>query len=243
MPLKAWLDGEQPDLQQLAALFADGDVRVVRDDESGAYYLTAAGLDGAHEDDRVYATVETLIKWINGAARTVASDFKPVTYAGRYTTANGDQVIQPAGAHLTIRGGFPAGAVVRGSDGQLKPDPPSPAVARVALAASNSRVDKVLGFMASDLDWLNLYKVYELVRDDETKPASIAKMGWASENKQSAFRVSANDPEVSGDDARHAVSQGDPKRTMTLAEGQAFIIDLLEKWLKWLENPYPPPNA
>ncbi|ASL14685.1 hypothetical protein [Mycobacterium intracellulare] len=50
MPLKVWLAGEQLDLQRLAALFSDGDVRVVPDnDEDGRYYLTAVGLDQAHE--------------------------------------------------------------------------------------------------------------------------------------------------------------------------------------------------
>jgi hypothetical protein len=31
--------------------------------------------------------------------------------------------------------------------------------------------------MATDLTWVNLFKVYELVRDDETKPASNRQDG------------------------------------------------------------------
>src|SRR6516164_5458220 len=105
--------------------------------EDGAYYLTAADLDGAHEDDSVYVTVETLLRRINGAARLETPDFQPVTYARRYTTANGDQVIQPAAAELTLRVGFAAVAVVNGSNGEPQPSPLPPAVTHVALAASN----------------------------------------------------------------------------------------------------------
>jgi hypothetical protein len=185
--------------------------------------LTATDLEGAHEDDRVYVTVETLLRRINGAARIQTSDYQPVTYVRRYTTANGDQVIQPAAAELRVRVGFAAEGVVHGPDGAPQPAPPSPAATHTALAASNSRADKVLTRMGGNLNW----------RDDETKPASIVGMGWASENEQSVFRASANRPDVSGDDARHAVSPNTalPSRTMTLARGQAFIADLVEKWL------------
>jgi hypothetical protein len=83
MPLKVWLAGEQLDLQRLAALFSDGDVRVVRDDdEGGRYYLTAVGLDQAHEENRVYPTVQLLLGWINGAAKVETPDFDNVTSPG-----------------------------------------------------------------------------------------------------------------------------------------------------------------
>lgn len=93
--------------------------------------------------------------------------------------------------------------------------------------------------MAGDLDWFNLFKIYELIRDDPAKPSPIAGMGWATENQQSAFRSSANRPDVSGDHARHAVSPNTtlPRRTMTLADGQAFITDLAGKWLTWKAAP------
>ncbi|MFN3005706.1 hypothetical protein [Mycolicibacterium wolinskyi] len=242
MPIKAWLDGEQPDLQRLAVLFADGDVRVLRDEASGTYYLTAMELNSAHEADRVYVTVEALLNRINGSARTLTSDFRPVRYARRYTTDDGE-VIQPAAFQLTLRVGISASAVVRGPDGEPLPTSPPPAPTHLALAASDVTVDRVLARMAGDLDWFNLFKVYELVRDDPAKPSSIAGMGWATENQQSAFRSSANRPDVSGDDARHAVSPNTtpPRRTMTLAEGETWIRNLVSKWLAWKAGPTPNP--
>jgi hypothetical protein len=241
MPLKVWLDGEQLDLQRLALLFSEGDVRVVRDtDAGGRYYLTAAGLDDAHDDDRVYPTVEMLLKWINGAAKLEPPDFHSVTYGGRYTTGNGDQVIQPAGAVLTIRGGFPAAAVVHGPDGEPKPSPPPPAVARVALAAIDSQVSTVLSLMAGDRNWDDLWKVYETIRDAVGGTAALVdQLQWITEDQKEAFKESANNPDVSGDDARHAIASRStpPTHTMTLREGQTFINALAAKWMERVANP------
>ncbi|OBF98897.1 hypothetical protein [Mycolicibacter sinensis] len=241
MSLNAWLDGEQPDFERLAVLFADGDVRIVRDDERDAYYLTAAELDSADDED-VYFTIEALLKRINGSARTLTPDFQPVRYARKYTT-NGGIVIQPATVQLKIRVSLTVSAVVRGPDGEPQPTSPPPGATHLALAASDGTVDEVLARMAGDLDWFNLFKVYELVRDDSTKPSSIAGMGWATENEQSAFRASANRPDISGEDARHAVSPNTkrPKRTMNLAEGQAWVCNLVSNWLAW--KAAPPPGA
>jgi hypothetical protein len=238
MPLKVWLAGEQLDLQRLAALFSDGDVRVVPDnDEDGRYYLTAVGLDQAHEENRVYPTVQLLLGWINGAAKVETPDFDDVTYAGRYTTANGDQVIQPTAAVLRLRVGMTATAVVRGPDGEVKPSPQPPAVTRVALAASNDQVAKVLTLMAGDRNWDDLWKVYETIRKAVGGTnALVNQLQWITEGDKEAFRESANNPDVSGDDARHAIptSPTPPTRTMTIDEGRAFINDLIAKWTDWV---------
>lgn len=238
MPLKVWLDGDRLDLQRLAALFSEGDVRVVRNnDEDGRYYLTAVGLDQAHEEDRVHPKVQLLLGWINGAAKVETPGFGNVTYARRYTTANGDQVVEPAGAVVRLRLGVTATAVVRGPDGEVKPSQPPPAATRVALAASNDQVAKVLTLTAGDRNWDGLWKVYETIRKDAGGTnALVNQLQWITEGDKEAFRESANNPDVSGDDARHAIptSPIPSSRTMTIDEGRAFINDLIAKWTDWV---------
>jgi hypothetical protein len=43
MTNKAWLEGHEFDLEDLADQLAAGDVRVVRDETENAYYLTSPG--------------------------------------------------------------------------------------------------------------------------------------------------------------------------------------------------------
>lgn len=242
MPLKAWLDGEQPDLQRLAQLYATGGPKVLRDDECGRHYLTAAELDRAHHDDRVFDVIQILLSSMNGAAKLETPDFKSVAYARRYTTTSGDQVIQPRTAVVAIRGGSPD-VVVSGPDGKPIPQPPPRAVARVALAASNPTVRNVLRALACEQDWYDLWKVYETIRDSvgngdkkRGSDALVNQLKWITEAEEGAFRESANNPDISGEAARHAIptSPKPPTNTMTMAEGQAFVNGLVQKWFESL---------
>ncbi len=120
---------------------------------------------------------------------------------------------------------------------------------RPPLAQSNASVDRVLGLLARDRNWWNLWKVYETIRNavrDAVRgtAALTSRLQWVTETDVEAFRESANNPDVSGDAARHAIPTRptSPTQTMTLPEGQAFINDLVAKWRDWVANPYPPPN-
>jgi hypothetical protein len=50
--VKAWLEGHQCDLQDLAELLSSGDVRVVREDDS--YYLTSPKIDNPPQGATFY---------------------------------------------------------------------------------------------------------------------------------------------------------------------------------------------
>jgi hypothetical protein len=74
-------------------------------------------------------------------------------------------------------------------------------------------------------------KVFEIVRDS-VKPNTLDKVGLASADDLSAFGASANRPDVSGAEARHArMSGGLPKHHMSLPEGRQFISDLVRAWI------------
>jgi hypothetical protein len=79
-------------------------------------------------------------------------------------------------------------------------------------------------------NWINLYKVYEIVQNDAGKK----KIQQWTKNKISLFTHTANSQRAIGDDARHGVDDNDPpKEPMPLSEAKALIMTLLEKWLLW----------
>jgi hypothetical protein len=93
--------------------------------------------------------------------------------------------------------------------------------------------DVLLILGKGDLDWYDLYKVFEIVREDVGDEKEIIANGWATKSSLSAFRVSANHPGVSGEAARHArMRRGSAKRTMAISQGRAFISDLARLWMK-----------
>lgn len=232
MTTKAWLEGRQFDLADLAKLLGSGDVRVEHDDNEDAYYLTALEIDNPAETNRFDIPAQRLLIRINGLGRVRSADFRPVTLSGKYTNADGDHVFVAA-ATMEARARLTATAVVLGPDGQPKPDPPSPWPSRFALTTTHPEVAEVLDIMgrAQPLGWVELYKVHEIIRDT-IQSKKIHELGWADKGDDSAFTASANRADVSGDHARHARNSGlPPTRTMSIVEGRSYISDLVTKWL------------
>lgn len=238
MTVKAWLEGHQFDLEDLAQLLATGDVRVVQDTDEDGYYLTAPEIDKPPETNRFDIPAERLIVRANGLGRAKSADFRPVKFSGKCTTPDGRN-LHFAAANLESRARITATSVGIGADGQPLPDSPSPWPNRFALATTHPDVAEVLDIMGSPepLGFVELFKVHEIIVDS-IKPKKIHKLGWATKSDDSAFTGSANRPDVSGRAARHARLPGlPPKRTMTLAEGRSYVSGLVTKWLDSLANP------
>ena len=86
-----------------------------------------------------------------------------------------------------------------------------------------------------DRNWINLYKIYEIVDKDAGKIKKIHRIEqWITKKKISDFKQTANSKRAIGDDARHGVDDNDPpKEPMSLSEAKALIMTLLQKWLQW----------
>jgi hypothetical protein len=233
MTSKAWLEGHQFDLQDLAELLAAGDVRIVRDETENAYYLSAPEIDNPPEAGRFDKPAKRLIVRVNGVGRAKSADFRPVKLSGKYTDSNGNEhlFVGAAPAELRIRGS--AAGVVLGPHGQPTPNPPSPWPDRFALAGTNSAVAEALEFMGQPkpLEWVDLRKVFEIIRE-EIKPDTVVTLIWTTQADVDSFKESAAHPAVSGRDAVHARRREQPQhRKMSLAEGRSYVSDLVTKWL------------
>ncbi|MGW6791880.1 hypothetical protein [Streptomyces chartreusis] len=96
---------------------------------------------------------------------------------------------------------------------------------------------EILGMPSVSLTWIDLYKVYEIVRDSAGSEQALKAKTWVPDGELSAFKASANRPDVSGSGARHArMGGGPPKLTMTLAEGEDFIRRLVVAWWNSLSS-------
>jgi hypothetical protein len=235
--VRAWLEGDTPDLRSLAKLLGEGDVHVIRDADEDRYYLTAPAIDNPAEPGRFDKAAEALLRRINGMARVRDSSYRPVKLTGKYSDGDTAHVFAELG--LQVRPQLTVTAVVVGPDGKPQPDPPSPWPGRLALAESNSDVSDVLDLLnrSKPPNWDELFKVHEIIQDSIN--GSIPKMGWASQADDDAFGPSANRRDVSGKDARHARKEKrpPPKRTMTIEDGRRYIIEIVAKWLDWLGGP------
>jgi hypothetical protein len=90
MLIKARLKGHEFDLLTLAELFREGDPAVAGDHED--YYLSFTAPDRLLDDgSRLYDAASVLLRRVNGVARTLSSDFRPVALTGRFSDEAGRQ--------------------------------------------------------------------------------------------------------------------------------------------------------
>jgi hypothetical protein len=232
--IKARLKGHDFDLFTLAELFREGDPAVASDAEG--HYLSFAAPNGLFDDgSRLYEAVSLLLHRVNGVARACMSDFRPVGLVGRFDDETGRQaaVVLAETAEARARA-FPAAVMV---DGQQPPMTSPPGPGYVQLAAVHPDVAEVLEILGkADLapNWADLFKVFEIVNNNVT---GLRKRGWITSEEIRAFTASANRPDISGADARHARMSGDPpKRTMTLIEARQMIGALVTGWLDSLSS-------
>ena len=108
----------------------------------------------------------------------------------------------------------------------------SPDVSQFILLGLNDiTAAKALRLFSRDLDWITLYKIYEVIEKDLTKCRMVSN-GWATKDEIKAFKGSANHPSVSGDDSRHSVLRGPtPQLQLHLADARHLIKRILRQWL------------
>lgn len=234
MLVKARLKGHEFDLLTLAELFREGEPAVATDDEG--YYLSFSVPDelfryvgGLHD------AASVLLRRVNGVARTLSSDVRPVGLTGRFSDETGrhHQVVLADSAEVRAR----ANPVRVSVSGEQPPPPPAPGPGYVQLAQTHPDVAEVLDILGNAdpaPDWSDLYKIHEIMLDNVP---GFYQRGWVTKDQISTFTASANRKEVSGDLARHARLKGDrPKRTMTLVEARQLIGSLVTTWLDWLRS-------
>jgi hypothetical protein len=232
--IKACLKGHEFDLLTLAELFREGDPTVATDHEG--YYLSFSAPDGLLDDGaRLYDAASVLLRRVNGVARTLGSDFRPVGLTGRFSDETGrqHQVALADTAEARAR----ANPVTVSVGGEQPPPPPAPGPGYVQLARTHPDVAEVLDILGNAdpaPDWSDLYKIHEIMLDNVP---GFYQRGWVTKDQISTFTASANRKEVSGDLARHARLKGDsPKRTMTLVEARQLISSVVIAWLDWLRS-------
>lgn len=163
--------------------------------------------------------INELIAIMNGAARVEGGALHEITLAGvAYEDGMGKW------QH------FPNVARMRAVGRALRATPPDPSEL-ISVALSDKAAAKGLRLVSRDLDWCNLYRIFEVVAD-EVQESDIVRSRWATAAQINAFKCSANNESVTGDDSRHGGSRrGTSQNTMELADAQHMIKRILRGWL------------
>lgn len=229
MTVRVWLAGRGSDLDTLAELFSSGDAVIDHDD--GSYFLSSPSLD-VLSGTEILDVATAILGRLNGLARVLHDNYRPVESDGRFVDSDGNNhtVIRVPTIEGTARVFAP-----KITGGTPQPRPPG-AVDFAGLTSTNPDVAEAVAILGRHpLTWIDLYKVFEIIRDNVGNQKSLIDKGWKTRDEISAFTVSANSPRVSGEEARHArLTSGTPQHVMNLDEGRALITSLVTSWLTWL---------
>lgn len=202
MTVKAWLEGHEYDLDDLIELLSSGNTRVVKDNDG--YYLTSTEIDDRPTGVPFYEVAAQVLRRVNGLARAKNPQYRPVRLAGRYHDGDRPHTVVPIGT-VEARARIYAAAVVISDEATRVPQLPANGPQFVSLATAHPDVAEALALMGQPepLGWVEMWKVYEVVRDN-IKPSDIVALGWFTRAEVSGFGAGANRPDVSGTSARHA---------------------------------------
>lgn len=238
----AWLSGSGVDVAALARLFPAGDPRVDRiGDET---YLTSADLDALFDDPgKLLEAASSALLRLNGLARALDPTYRPVRLVGRFANEAGTSSVVATAETVEIRFHAFAAGVVTDEAGREVPSSGPSAVELLNVVANQPDAVEVLALLGEDrphVDWFDLYKVFEIIRDNVGGESSLCDMPWIVPRQMKAFAASANNPGVSGRTGRHARPRGGgtPSNTMTIHEARTWISQLV---VSWLSNPAPGP--
>lgn len=208
----------------------------VQEDADGFYFESERLDDFEDIGNDGHRVAEQIVREMNGVARMLDSTFRPVRLVGRYAKGGNVHIVVTDTLEIRDHATVTASGVVTDAAGYVvvgsaEPDPVGPRL--LALSDRSAPVAEALALLGTPalLGWFELYKLYEVLRS-EVDPVAA---GWTTKAQLSAFTASANRPDVSGADARHARMPGAaPQRTMTLPEAREYVTALVRTWLESL---------
>lgn len=98
--------------------------------------------------------------------------------------------------------------------------------ADMALLQHQPALAEALRYLREEPDWPGYYKAFEAVRDAAGGERGLRQRGWAAKPAVTDFTRSAQP-------GRHHRYEHAPPNPMTKAEGRAFVLGLLRRWIDW----------
>lgn len=230
---RARLMGETFDLETLHELFGVGEPRIVVDADS--YYIASVDFDSFGADHSgLLDHADQLVRQLNGAATIASSQHKATRTDGTIIDPDGHQHAVIMAGTIGVRSKLFTPAV----GGATSSRPPK-SVGRVLIetASKNASAAAVLRrFGSGDLDFVNLYRILDDIRDACGGLDQIVARGLATRAEIHRFTATANHPQVLGDQSRHGGAGGPVPKTapMTEAEARSFIRGVAQAWLTTL---------
>jgi hypothetical protein len=225
---EAFLTGEQAALESAALVFCRQPLAIVRSGER--YCLVVDEWDELQDSNEVEDRARARLETINGLLSLKIPSFRPLAFGYlAETDEDGRKFVLVKAAftsssELSVKISGPAGPAI---------DPDTAQALIAAAQQSGSTRDALRLWHTRPHNWVELYKIYEIISDDAGGDKGIVSRGWATTAELRSFTATANRRELSGDDARHGSDEGRPFKgePMRVADAESLIRRVLSSYV------------
>lgn len=229
------LSGDQSDLAALAQSLNGSDVNVSHDGQD--YILTSSQFALIDEAEGVHQKAEEIVAVLNGAARLALDTMQAIRVGSvhrRREDGKRELFVFVESATIQLRAFAPTIKLTHANGSVEEFHPADPVKYWVRLASENQAVSNVFRILASGtLEWVNLYRIFEIILLDIGRLDLIAKNGWATKASMNLFKRTANSPGALGLEARHGADKTQPPaHPMPISEARALINSIIHAWLR-----------
>jgi hypothetical protein len=198
--------------------------------ELDGFYLSSSDLDKLTDHSDILSKARQFLDAANGAANIVHSNHKPVGLGAlKERNENGGFNIYISLSDTIQARSRLTATMTTNQD----PDPKTikTTIERwIEIADREENVRDVLHFF-NETTWWNLYKIYEIIKDDVGGQNRLYQLIPKTEIKQ--FTQAAQSRDLLGDHARHASKTYVPPTTpLTLSQAQTTLKKLFANWIQ-----------
>lgn len=233
MTWKVRIIGDPRDLAELQQSFSTDGISITED--KNEYHLISDSFQNCGNDSEVSEIASNLISLISGASRLALGGNIPISQSEvvKVKEDGSEMVFMSFQDTISVRDSFHLSILDEEGNvvDELKPADDVPNW--VNLGIHYQLVAKVLRLYSQPLDWVGLYRIYEVIESDSGGVDNIVSNDWATKRIIKVFKHTANSPGAVGDEARHGKESSQPPQTpMQLHEARNLIENLINKWLK-----------
>lgn len=229
MEWMVYIAGDDFDLRELSKSLTLPELCII--EEENLYYLKSTNFNQLKNADEVRNKAEEILSLINGASRLALGTRKPITMDSVVKiTDDGREEKTYFELEKTVTMRDSVGATIDGREvHQADPIPDW-----IKVAQSNKNVAKVLRLIGNfGYDWVNLYRIYEIIESDVGGSSKITQKGWATKKAIRRFKHTVDSVGAIGDPARHGMEETQPpKNPMIFSEAKSLIETILYNWLR-----------
>jgi hypothetical protein len=232
MKWEVQISGDAQDLKELSKSLINDELKIIERD--GQFFLESTRFESTMTHQDVHFRASEILTILSGATRLALGGRTPLRI-GNIAKVKEDgtrDIFLSVSNTIHITG--VTTVKIQGSNGTVKIVNPADRVPSwVNLGLTDAKVSKALRLLGTEENnWVNLYRLYEVIEDDIGGMDEIADRGWATKASIRRFKHTANSPTAVGDESRHGrESTTPPPNPMELGEARALVEVILHNWL------------